>query len=50
MTDIKALQLSSLGNLVHFLSALDNVKIYPDFFKLFIESVDDPTSKVIYAD
>jgi hypothetical protein len=50
MTDIKALQLSSLGNLVHYSSALDIVKINPDFFKLFIESVDDPPSKVICDD
>jgi hypothetical protein len=36
-----------LGNLIHFLPADDIVKINPIFFKMFIESIDDSTSKVV---
>jgi hypothetical protein len=47
MTEIKAFELSSLGNLIHFLPAVDIVQINPTFFKLFMESVSDSTTKVV---
>lgn len=49
VTEIKALELSSLGNLVHFLPATDILKINPVSMKVFIESFGDSTSKMVCA-
>ncbi|XP_069695018.1 uncharacterized protein [Periplaneta americana] len=50
INSIKAVELFSLGNLVHFLTAEDIVKINSTSFKLFIESVGDSQSKTVCAD
>jgi hypothetical protein len=49
LTEIKAAELSSLGNLIHFLPAADILKINPVSMKLFIESFDGSTSKIVCA-
>ena len=48
--EIKSYELASFGHLIYFLPAVDIIKINPISFKLFAESVDDSTSKVVCAD
>jgi hypothetical protein len=50
VTEIKSFELGSFGHLIYFLPAVDIMKINPVSFKLFVESVDDSTSKVVCAD
>ncbi|XP_023726242.1 uncharacterized protein LOC111874734 isoform X3 [Cryptotermes secundus] len=49
VTEIKAFEISSLGNLVHFLPATDILKINPVSMKLFVESFGDSASKIVCA-
>lgn len=50
VTEIKSYELASFGHLIYFLPAVDIIKINPVSFKLFVESVDHSTSKVVCAD
>jgi hypothetical protein len=47
MIEIKTFGLSSLGNLIHFVPAVNIAQINPISLKLFIESIGDSTSKVV---
>jgi hypothetical protein len=49
VTEIKTFELSSLGNLIHFIPAIDILKINPVSMKILIESFGDSTSKMVCA-
>lgn len=50
VTEIKSYELAGFGHLIYFLPAVDIIQINPVSFKLFVESVDDSTTKVVCAD